>query len=86
MGISATTLKCKTPWIPLRVSAEGTSKQSLNYTVVMDNIPRIDGTNPDLIVHAVSDPVFTHLHVFDRVYFRGSQEFISILVSFKLFV
>ncbi len=86
MGISTTTLKCKTPRIPLRAdrtSAGGTLKQKLNYTVVMDNISRIDGTNPDLFVHAVSDPVFTEIEMSDRVYVRGSREFISILVSFK---
>ncbi len=86
IGISSTALECISPALTtqgFKRATSGTSRHDLlNYTVIMDNIPRLDNTNPILALHAVSDPVFTEIEKSDRQYVRGSHEYISILVSF----
>ncbi len=57
------------------------SQKTLNYTIIMDNAPRPNTTNPELALVTKSDPVFVEIEETDQVYMRGSQEFISILVS-----
>ncbi len=83
-GISGTALECSAPRVPsilVNRSVGRDSQKSLNYTIIMDNAPRPNTTNPELALVTKSDPVFVEIEETDQVYMRGSQEFISILVS-----
>ncbi len=83
-GVNATALECKAPRVTALLcngSARRYSPKPLNYTIIMDNAPRPNTTNPELTLVTKSDPVFVEIQEADQVYVRGSQEFIAILVS-----
>lgn len=58
----------------------------LNYTIQMDNAPGPNIYSPDLVLFAILDPIFTKIEESDRVYVRGSEEYITILVIVTLSV